>query len=45
MVYGVCFAICHYIYIYRDKELRGPVLTVGGQGIAVRHPYGKGKDF
>lgn len=45
MVYGVCFAICHYIYIYRDKELKGPVLTVDGQGIAVRHPYGKGKDF
>lgn len=45
MVYGVCFAICHYIYIYRDKELKGPVLTVDGQGVAVRHPYGKGKDF
>ena len=36
MVYGVCFAICHYIYTY-ILDIYGPVLTVDGQEIAVRH--------
>lgn len=43
MVYGVCFAICHYIYahIHDDEmDVYGPVLTVDGQEIAVRHPRG-----
>ena len=39
MVYGVCFAICHYIYTH-ITDIRGPVLTVDGQEIAVRHPLG-----
>lgn len=38
-VYGVCFAICHYIYTH-ITDVRGPVLTVDGQEIAVRHPLG-----
>ena len=36
MVYGVCFAICHYIYTH-ILDVYGPVLTVDGQEIAVRH--------
>lgn len=40
MVYGVCFAICHYIYTH-ITDVRGPVLTVDGQEIAVRHPLGE----
>ena len=43
MVYGICFAICHYIYahIHDDEmDVYGPVLTVDGQEIAVRHPRG-----
>lgn len=39
MVYGVCFAICYYIYTH-ITDVRGPVLTVDGQEIAVRHPLG-----
>ena len=39
MVYGVCFAICHYIYTH-ILDVYGPVLTVDGQEIAVRHPRG-----
>lgn len=39
MVYGVCFAICHYIYTH-ITDVRGPVLTVDRQEIAVRHPLG-----
>lgn len=39
MVYGVCFAICHYIYTH-ITDVRGPVLTVDGQEIAIRHPLG-----
>lgn len=40
MVYGVCFAICHYIYTH-ITDVRGPVLTVDGQEIAVRHQLGE----
>ena len=43
MVYGVCFAICHYIYAHihdNEMDVYGPVLTVDGQEIAVRHPRG-----
>ena len=43
MVYGVCFAICHYIYAHIHEDIMdvyGPVLTVDGQEIAVRHPRG-----
>lgn len=36
MVYGVCFAICHYIYTH-ILDVYGPVLTVDGQEIAIRH--------
>lgn len=36
MVYGVCFAICYYIYKH-ILDVYGPVLTVDGQEIAVRH--------
>lgn len=36
MVYGICFAICHYIYTH-ILDVYGPVLTVDGQEIAVRH--------
>lgn len=36
LVYGVCFAICHYIY--KNKvEVWGPVLSIDGKGVAVRH--------
>ena len=39
MVYGICFAICYYIYKH-TIDVQGPVLTVDGQEIAVRHPRG-----
>ena len=40
MVYGVCFAICHYIY-NNQIDVKGPVLTVDNQEVAVRHPRGE----
>ena len=43
MVYGVCFAICHYIY-NNQIDVKGPVLTVDNQEVAVRHPRGSGRN-
>ena len=40
MVYGVCFAICYYIYKH-TIDVEGPVLTVDGEEIAVRHKRGE----
>lgn len=36
MVYGVCFAICYCIHTH-IIDVQGPVLTVDGEEIAVRH--------
>ena len=43
MVYGVCFAICYYIYQHQTN-VNGLVLTVDGQEVAVRHPRGSGRN-
>lgn len=43
MVYGVCFAICYYIYKH-PTNVNGLVLTVDGQEVAVRHPRGSGRN-
>ena len=43
MVYGVCFAICYYIYKHQTN-VNGLVLTVDGQEVAVRHPRGSGRN-
>lgn len=43
MVYGVCFAICYYIY-QNQTNVNGLVLTVDGQEVAVRHPRGSGRN-
>lgn len=43
MVYGVCFAICYYIY-KNPTNVSGLVLTVDGQEVAVRHPRGSGRN-
>ena len=42
LVYGVCFAICFYIAHY-PRQVRGTVLNIDGEPVAVRVP--KGDDY